>query len=349
MKSRKGYTLIELIFTMGIMSLLLSMLMPALDMARRQARMAVCVNNLRQIGQAMDAYSRDHDDYIPSVIARTTPPDVSPSWSLLPAAWATEAVPASLGFAAYFKDSRSLRCPEVTRLDLPSYGVNGRVTDAVRRFRQIPNPSETPIAFDTRVAVGYYTSDMERRHLNHANILYADSHVETRYADFLLDFTGATPLQGAGGGSGGGDSDAGDTGGGDGGGSGGDSGGSGDPPTPPDPPPPPPSGATFNFVLRMAGQPWNWLTWTLKENGVEFANATMTRHPGNPNEQTINLGPYFLDPQSKTYTVTVSTDGTGGNPVWMSINGSSLSKITTLNHNKQTRTVNINSLLQGNI
>ncbi|HRU05680.1 MAG TPA: type II secretion system protein [Candidatus Brocadiia bacterium] len=329
---RRAFTLIEMIFVMGIISLLMSILLPAVDMARRQARMAVCVNNLRQIGQAMDAYGRDHDDYIPSVLARTTPPDLSPSWSLLPMAQATEAAPDRLGFAAYCKDNRILRCPEVTRLDRPSYGVNGRVTDAVRRFRQIPNPSETPISFDTRVAVGYYTSDMERRHLNHANILYADTHVETRYADFLLDFTGATPLRGAGGGSGGG------------GGGGGDP---SDPSTPEEPAPP--SGATFNFVLRMAGQPWNWLAWTLKENGVEFANATMTRSPGSPNEQTINLGPYFLDPQNKTYTVTVSTDGTGGNPVWMSINGSSWNKITTLNHNRQTRTEDITSLLQGNM
>ncbi|MDD2710676.1 MAG: DUF1559 domain-containing protein [Verrucomicrobiae bacterium] len=61
---RPGFTLVELLVTMAIISLLASMLAPALSRSREQVRMVSCMNNLRQMGSALFMYAHDNDDYV---------------------------------------------------------------------------------------------------------------------------------------------------------------------------------------------------------------------------------------------------------------------------------------------
>ncbi|HDL08584.1 MAG TPA: prepilin-type N-terminal cleavage/methylation domain-containing protein [Desulfobacteraceae bacterium] len=61
----KGFTLVELLVVISIVSLLMGMLLPSLNRARQQAKSIFCLNNLRQMVIAANCYTCSYDDRYP--------------------------------------------------------------------------------------------------------------------------------------------------------------------------------------------------------------------------------------------------------------------------------------------
>jgi prepilin-type N-terminal cleavage/methylation domain-containing protein/prepilin-type processing-associated H-X9-DG protein len=60
-----GFTLLELLVVIGIIALLLAILLPALNKARRASQTTACLGNLHSIGQAMVMYASDNRGWLP--------------------------------------------------------------------------------------------------------------------------------------------------------------------------------------------------------------------------------------------------------------------------------------------
>ncbi|MDD5680251.1 MAG: DUF1559 domain-containing protein [Candidatus Omnitrophica bacterium] len=59
-KPERAFTLVELLVVIAIIGIVMLMVSSALGKARGAARKAACINNLRQLGIAMQMYSDDH-------------------------------------------------------------------------------------------------------------------------------------------------------------------------------------------------------------------------------------------------------------------------------------------------
>jgi len=74
-RSFRAFTLVELLVVISVIALLMAILLPALGAARERGRRAVCMANLRTLGQAVIIYANDNHD-------RLVPGDNPISWAV---------------------------------------------------------------------------------------------------------------------------------------------------------------------------------------------------------------------------------------------------------------------------
>lgn len=72
-RSVRAFTLIELLVVIAIIGIMFGMLLPAIQASREAARRAACINNLTQIGLALQSYESAHTVFPPGTIDKQGP------------------------------------------------------------------------------------------------------------------------------------------------------------------------------------------------------------------------------------------------------------------------------------
>ena len=169
-KFLNGFTLIELLVVIAIIAILAAMLLPALSRSRESARSATCLNNLKQLGLAINMYLQDSEECLPSGIG-----------------WVGDEV------SKYVSNTEKVYfCPTETVHDGngTDYGYNLQAAD--EKGLTISNSSVFPLLFDRNTNTSYlaefpnnpasgvanfYYDFCSNRHSNGTNFLFMDGHV----------------------------------------------------------------------------------------------------------------------------------------------------------------------------
>jgi prepilin-type N-terminal cleavage/methylation domain-containing protein/prepilin-type processing-associated H-X9-DG protein len=70
-----GFSLVELLVVIAIIGVLVALLLPAIQSARESARRAQCLNNLKQIGVALQTFASAKHELPPAAVSKSYPPD----------------------------------------------------------------------------------------------------------------------------------------------------------------------------------------------------------------------------------------------------------------------------------
>ena len=68
MKSRRAFTLTEMLVVIAVIAILAALLLPVLSMAKEKGYRTQCVNNLKQTSLAIQSYADDHGDQLPGPV-----------------------------------------------------------------------------------------------------------------------------------------------------------------------------------------------------------------------------------------------------------------------------------------
>jgi prepilin-type N-terminal cleavage/methylation domain-containing protein/prepilin-type processing-associated H-X9-DG protein len=159
-----GFTLLELLVVIVIIAGLAAIAFPVTDRVMQRARAASCMNNLRNLGAALNLYLADHNNFMPALV--TARSDSSSS---------DAAIDTTLN--AYTSSRDVFRCPADTKQLWQSSGtsylwdslLNGQNVTQLEFFGMVTNSSHIPLISDKENFHKY--QDVQ------VNILYADGHV----------------------------------------------------------------------------------------------------------------------------------------------------------------------------
>lgn len=202
-----GFTLIELLVVMAIISLLMGILLPALQRARGQGKQMACLSNIKQLTIAWLSYADDNDYKLISAYTEDYPKKRDNEWY---ADWVcdgsdpnggignTEEAIESGALFVYTKMVEVYKCPadrsERLRSYSISYSMNGEKNTAKKVIPQIRTPGAKMVfmgEYDRQSDANWnvnswrlsadgqqWQDDIAAWHSGGTNMSFADTHAE---------------------------------------------------------------------------------------------------------------------------------------------------------------------------
>jgi prepilin-type N-terminal cleavage/methylation domain-containing protein/prepilin-type processing-associated H-X9-DG protein len=140
----KGFTLVELLVVIAVITLLAAILFPVFAQAREKARQSSCLANLKQLGQAIELYKQDNEGGYPIIPSPKDQATIAGAEESL-VNWITLVHPyvrSGLGAARMTKFTGIYHCPSDSGYAGPSYGLNSFLLYKVEEVH-IERPSQT--------------------------------------------------------------------------------------------------------------------------------------------------------------------------------------------------------------
>lgn len=204
--TKKYFTLIELLVVIAIISILASMLLPALSKAREKVRSITCINNLRQISLVVRMYIDDSNGHLLNF--GSYPSTYTPSGYTT---WVCYLREQYLSIQPYTKAKDIFYCPsdsEFIANETIGYSMNSWLNayehNVTKRGTTCPSIGILPLPKENCVKASSRTlmfleckkkysalaisepTHWDLRHNNRCNVLLFDAHVENRHNNEIL-------------------------------------------------------------------------------------------------------------------------------------------------------------------
>lgn len=168
---RWAFTLIELLVVIALIATLAALLFPTFGRAKESGRATVCLSNLHQIGVALQLYTQDNGNRLPSMRDKSLT--------------TTNELPApDLVLSNYLGSVRILQCPSDRQNLFETTGssyswnslLNGQDADHLSALGMRFDPHQIPLMFDK---ARFHKARGSKKEVNY---LYADGHIKNLLA-----------------------------------------------------------------------------------------------------------------------------------------------------------------------